>query len=228
MKVLIIVLAYNEEENIQETVENILKNTSYDYIVINDGSTDRTEKICKKNNYNILSVPINHGITNSVRLGMKYALQNEYDIIIQFDGDGQHKAEYLPLLVKEIEQNNADIAIGSRFISQKKSISLRMFGNTLLSLLIKITTGKTIKDTTSGMRVYGKKAIEEFNKNPRLTPEPDTLVYMLKKGLKIQEVQVQMNNRKFGHSYLKPLKALKYMVDMIASIIFISVRTKKS
>ena len=102
-----------------------------------------------------------------------------------------------------------------------------MFGSNLISFCIKITTGKTIKDPTSGMRAYNKRAIEEFVKNKSLTPEPDTLVYMMKKGMKVKEIQVEMSEREFGESYLKPLKAMEYMLNMVFSILFIRSTTKK-
>lgn len=227
MKVLIIIPAYNEAQNIEKTVKDVTENTDYDYIVINDCSKDNTKELCEKNKFNMLSLPINYGLTSGIQLGMKYAYKNNYDIAIQFDGDGQHQAKYLKDLVKEIETKNCDIAIGSRFVEKKKSNSLRMFGSNLISFCIKITTGKTIKDPTSGMRAYNKRAIEEFVKNKSLTPEPDTLVYMMKKGMKVKEIQVEMSEREFGESYLKPLKAMEYMLNMVFSILFIRSTTKK-
>ena len=228
MKVLLIIPAYNEEQNIEKTVRDIKKNTNYDYIVINDCSKDKTKEVCEKNNFNLLSLPINFGLTSGIQLGMKYAYKNNYDIVIQFDGDGQHQAKYVKKLVKEIEDKNCDIVIGSRFVTQKKPHSLRMFGSTLLTIAIFITTGKKIKDPTSGMRAYNAKAIEAFVKNASLTPEPDTLVYMLKKKMKIKEVQVEMKEREFGESYLKPLKSIEYMINMFFSIIFIrAIKRKK-
>ena len=186
------------------------------------------KKYVKKNNFNMLSLPINYGLTSGIQLGMKYAHQNGYDIAIQFDGDGQHQAKYLKDLVKEIEENNVDVAIGSRFVTEKKPFTTRMIGSRLISFNIKLTTGKTITDPTSGMRAYNKKAIWEFNRNASLTPEPDTLVYMMKKGLKIKEVQVEMKDREFGESYLNPIRSMKYMVNMIFSILFIRSITRKN
>lgn len=227
MKTLIIIPAYNEALNIEKTVKDVVINTQYDYVIINDCSKDNTKEICEKNGFNVVSLPINYGLTSGIQLGMKYAYKNNYDIAIQFDGDGQHQAKYLKDLVKEIETKNCDIAIGSRFVEKKKSNSLRMFGSNLISFCIKITTGKTIKDPTSGMRAYNKRAIEEFVKNKSLTPEPDTLVYMMKKGMKVKEIQVEMSEREFGESYLKPLKAMEYMLNMVFSILFIRSTTKK-
>ncbi len=228
MKPLIVIPAYNEALNIEKTIKDLTENTNYDYIIINDCSKDETKEICEKNHYHMISLPINYGLTSAIQLGMKYAYQHGYDIVIQFDGDGQHQAKYLKNLVKEIEDGNCNIAIGSRFVTEKKPKSMRMLGNTLINLAIKITTGKTIKDTTSGMRAFDKKAIWEFNRNASLTPEPDTLVYMLKKGLKIKEIQVEIKDREFGESYLNPLKSAEYMINMFFSIIFIRAITRKN
>ena len=202
MKVLIIIPAYNEAQNIEKTVKDVTTNTNYDYIIINDCSKDNTKEICEKNNFNMLSLPINYGLTSGIQLGMKYAQKNNYDI--------------------------ADITIGSRFVTEKKPVTARMLGSRVISFFIKITTGLTIKDTTSGMRAFNKRAISEFNRNTSLTPEPDTLVYMAKKGLKIKEVQVEMKDREFGESYLTPIKSMKYMINMMFSIIFIRAITRKN
>lgn len=227
IKVLVIVPAYNEALNIEKTIKDITKNTDYDYIVINDCSKDNTKEVCKKNNFNMLSLPINFGLTSAIQVGMKYAKENGYDIAIQFDGDGQHNAKYLKDLVKEIEKNNVDVAIGSRFVTQKKPLSARMLGSRLISFAIELTTWKKITDPTSGMRAYDKKAIELFNNNASLTPEPDTIVYMIKKGFNIKEVQVEMSEREFGESYLNAFKSIKYMMNMMLSILFIRSITRK-
>ncbi len=226
MKVLIIIPAYNEELNIVKTVEDVKKNTQYDYVIVNDGSKDKTKEICEKNDFNLISLPINYGLTSAVQVGMKYALENNYDVSIQFDGDGQHQAKEVSKLVKEIEKGE-DIAIGSRFVTESKPRSMRMLGSNLITGIIKLTTNKTIKDPTSGMRAYNQDTIKELVSNSGLSPEPDTLVYMLKKKRKIKEVQVEMKEREFGESYLKPLKAMKYMISMFCSILFIRSFTKK-
>ncbi len=226
MKVLIIIPAYNEELNIEKTVKDVTDNTNYDYVVVNDGSKDNTKKICEENNFNLISLPINYGLTSGIQVGMKYAKLNNYDVAIQFDGDGQHQAKELKKLVDGIEEG-LDIVIGSRFVEKNKPRTIRMLGSNLISLIIKIITRRKIKDPTSGMRAYNKEIINEFVNNSGLTPEPDMLVYMLKKGKKIKEVQVEMKNRELGESYLKPLRAMKYMINVFCSIVFIRSFTKK-
>ena len=228
MKVLIIIPAYNEAQNIEKTVKDVTENTNFDYIIVNDCSKDNTKEVCEKNHYNMLSLPINYGLTSGIQLGMKYAYKNDYDIAIQFDGDGQHEAKYLKNLVQEIENGNADIVIGSRFVTEKKPFTLRMLGSRIITFFIKITTGHTIKDSTSGMRAYNKKAIWEFNRNASLTPEPDTLVYMMKKGLRVKEIQVEIKDREFGESYLTPMKSAKYMINTVCSIVFIRAITRRN
>ncbi len=183
--------------------------------------------MCEKNGFNMVSLPINYGLTSGIQVGMKYAKKYSYDIAIQFDGDGQHDAKYLKNLVEEIEKNGVNVAIGSRFVDKKKPFTMRMLGSRVISTAIKLTTWKKIKDPTSGMRAYDKRAIDMFCTNASLTPEPDTVVYMIKKGLKIKEVQVEMRDREFGESYLNAFKSIKYMMNMMLSIVFIRAFTRK-
>lgn len=222
MKVLLVVPAYNEELNLKSVVDDIKKNSNCDYVIINDCSTDGTLDLCKKEKYNYLSLPVNYGLSSAVQLGFKYALKNDYDVVIQFDGDGQHQAKYIDSMVKEIKNGN-DVVIGSRFVKEKKPFSLRMIGSKLISLLIRLTTGKKITDPTSGLRAYSKKIIPEFANNINYPPEPDCLVYLLKRKIKIKEVQVYMKEREFGESYLNPVKSIQYMLRMAISILCIQV-----
>ena len=218
MKILIIVPAYNEALNIVGVIKDITENTDYDYVIVNDASNDGTKKICEEKNYNVLTSPTNLGLTSGIQLGMKYAYKNNYDIAIQFDGDGQHEAKYLPQLVKAIEEGECEIAIGSRFVNKNKPHTIRMIGSNVISRCIKFTTGKTIKDPTSGMRAYDKEIIKKFATN---SPEPDTIAYLIKKGVKIKEIQVEMKERKHGKSYLTIGKAMKYMISILFSILFV-------
>ena len=227
MRVLIIIPAYNEELNLEKTVNDIEKNSNYSYVIINDCSKDNTEIVCKKNKYSYISLPVNYGLASGIQMGMKFALENDYDIAIQFDGDGQHDARYLENLVKLIEKSEADIVIGSRFVNKKKEMSLRMIGSRVISFFVRLTTGKKIKDPTSGMRAYNRNAIKEIANNSSLTPEPDTMVYFIKKGYKIKEVQVEMSQREFGKSYLNAWKSIQYMINITLSILFIRAFTKK-
>ena len=239
MKVLVVIPAYNEELNLKSVVKDIKTNTNYDYIIVNDCSKDKTLELCKKEKFNCLSLPVNYGLASAVQVGFKYALKNDYDVVIQFDGDGQHEAKYLEKLVKEIENGN-DVVIGSRFVETKKPYSARMIGSRLISFLIRVTTGKKITDPTSGFRAYAKDIIPEYANNINYPPEPDSKIYKCHdynnyvleikekpRKKKIKEVQVTMKERKFGESYLNRLKSIEYMLRVCVSILFIQIFRKR-
>ena len=222
MKVLIIIPAYNEAQNIENVVENLRNNYSmFDYVVINDGSQDETAKICRENNYNLLDLPINLGLAGAFQTGMKYAFYHDYDYAIQYDGDGQHNPEYIEDMVKRAGEKELDIVIGSRFVTEKKPCSLRMIGNSLIEFCIYLTTGKKIKDSTSGMRLYNKRMIKKLATTMNCGPEPDTIAYLLRCGAKVEEYQVHMNERVAGESYLNLTRSIKYMFHMCSSILVV-------
>lgn len=221
LKTLVIIPAYNEALNIEKTVNDILTNApEVDYVVVNDGSKDNTLEVLQKNNYNYIDGFTNLGLFGAVQTGFKLAMKNGYDVAIQFDGDGQHSAIYINDLVKEIENGN-DIVIGSRFVTEKKPITARMLGSRLIAFAIKLVTGKTVTDPTSGFRAYNAACIKDFATDMNNPPEPDTLVYMYRKNRKIKEVQVQMSEREFGESYLNLMNTIKYMSRMMVSIFLI-------
>lgn len=221
LKTLVVIPAYNEALNIKKTVIDLKNNApDVDYVVINDGSKDNTLEVLEQNNFNYIDSICNLGLFGAVQTGFKLAMKEKYDVVIQFDGDGQHSAKYIDLLVKEIEKGNS-IVIGSRFVDEKKPFTARMIGSRLIAGAIKLITGKTIKDPTSGFRAYDKACIKDYATEMNNPPEPDTLVYMLRKNRKIKEVQVQMSEREFGESYLDLVNTIKYMSRMMVSIFLI-------
>ena len=219
MKVLIIIPAYNEGENIERVVTTIRENCpQYDYLIINDGSRDNTEEICIKKGYHFVSHPVNLGLAAAVQTGMLFAHKNGYDAAIQFDGDGQHDPDYIEKMAREIEKGN-NIVIGSRFVDRKKPKSLRMLGSNLIQFAIKLTTGKTIKDPTSGMRMFDKKMIKKLAFAADLGPEPDTVALLVRGGATFSEIQVEMHDRVAGESYLNFANSINYMTRMFVSIL---------
>lgn len=220
-KVLVIIPAFNEEANIEGVVEELVqKYPELDYVVVNDGSTDRTAKICKSHGYQILDLPVNLGLAGCFQAGMKYAWYKGYACAVQFDGDGQHRPEYI-LSMKQKMAEGYDMVIGSRFVDQSKDFSIRMIGSRLLSGAIWLTTGVRVADPTSGMRMFNRRMIREFALNLNYGPEPDTVSYLLKQGAKIAEIPVIIDQRLGGESYLKPAIAAKYMLRMLLSILLI-------
>ena len=221
MKTLVIIPAYNEELNIKNVVNNLKKNyPQFDYVVVNDGSSDNTSRICHKEKYNIIDLPVNLGLAGAFQTVLKYADKENYECAIQFDADGQHRAEYIQALQNEIEKGY-DIAIGSRFVTEKKPFSMRMLGSRMIGGAIRLSTGKKLTDPTSGMRMYSKKIIHEFASNINYGPEPDTISFMLKQGASVKDVQVVMDERTAGESYLNWTKSMLYMLRMLISILFI-------
>lgn len=221
MKTLVVIPAYNEALNIVSAINDLKENaTDIDYVIINDGSKDNTLDVIKEHGFNYIDGFLNLGLFGAVQTGFQYALNHDYDIVIQFDGDGQHSAESIRDLINAIEEGN-DIAIGSRFVTEKKPFTARMLGSRVISFAIKVVSGKTIKDPTSGLRAYNKNCIVDYATDMNNPPEPDTLVYMLKKKRNIKEVQVTMRDREFGESYLNLVNTIKYMSRMIISIFII-------
>lgn len=221
MKCLVIIPAYNEEENIVRVIDNLKNNyPMYDYVIINDGSADDTARLCRKHGYELIDLPVNLGLAGAFQTGLKYAYRRGYDYAIQFDADGQHRPEYIGPMLEKI-QEGYDIVIGSRFVTEKKPKSLRMLGSNLISLSTRMTTGRKVKDPTSGMRMFNKKMIAEFALNLNYGPEPDTISYLLKQGATIAEVQVEMDERIAGESYLNLSRSIMYMLRMLLSILFI-------
>lgn len=219
-ELLIIIPAYNEAENIERVMDNLIQNyPQYDYVIINDGSTDDTRKICVRNGYNMLDLPVNTGLSGAIKSGMRYANYYGYDRVLQLDGDGQHDPKYISRIVQEMDDTGCDIVIGSRFKTERKPFNARMIGSQLLTAAIWITTGgKYIGDVTSGMRLFNKKIIKRFGYDMHYSPEPDTLAYLLNCGIDIREVQVEMHERIAGVSYLDFKSSVWYMMKMMFSI----------
>lgn len=221
MKLLLIIPAYNEEDNIVQVVQNLKSEyPEYDYIVINDGSNDHTSSRCHRNGLEIIDLPVNLGLAGAFQTGLRYAYLKQYDCAMQFDADGQHKPEYIQKMLDEMEKG-FDIVIGSRFVTEKKPFNLRMIGSNLISGAIRLTTGKKVNDPTSGMRMYNKAMIKEFAMNLNYGPEPDTISYLVKQGANISEVQVTMDERVTGTSYLTLGNSAMYMLRMLMSILIV-------
>ncbi len=188
MKILIIIPAYNEETTIQKVIRSInLKMPEADILVVNDGSTDDTSKKASQAGAKVVDLPYNLGIGGAVQTGYIYAKENDYDIAVQVDADGQHDPSYIKDLIKHLIKNSADVAVGSRYISKtdyRSSICRRM-GMVFFSFLVSLLTNQKFKDTTSGFRAVNKDVINCFANNyPDDYPEVDVLVKLKKKNLK--------------------------------------------
>lgn len=223
MKCLIIIPAYNEAENIEKVVDNLIENyPQYDYLIINDGSTDDTKEICRSSHYRVLHLPINLGIGGAVQAGYRYARDNGYEAAVQIDGDGQHDVAFLEGMLKLLEEGEADEVIGSRFVEKEgfQSSHLRRLGIRFLSNLGWLLTGVRVKDITSGYRVVNRKFIRIFADDyPADYPEPEAIVIVAVHGGKIKEYPVVMREREKGESSITLKKSVYYMCKVTLAML---------
>lgn len=228
-KRLIIIPAYNEEENIAKTIADIQKNAEgFDYVIINDCSTDRTKEICRYNNFNMITLPINLGIGGAVQTGYMYGLRNGYDLAVQIDGDGQHDPVFLESMADYMEENQADMVIGSRFIDKEgfQSSGARRIGIKYFTLLIRLLTRQKITDPTSGLRMVNRDVMKCFsNDYPKDYPEPESVVSILRRGKKVLEIPVIMRAREGGTSSISLMRSVYYMIKVTLAILIESIRT---
>lgn len=221
MKVLIVIPAYNEQENIERVVDDLIQNyPQYDYLVVNDGSKDRTAAICREKGYHFLDLPVNLGLAGAFQAGMRYADRMDYDMAIQFDGEGQHDPQYIEAMAAK-RKKSAGCGNWFPLSGQKEAFESADDGKSDDSAGHSNYYGVTIKDPTSGMRMFNRSMIREFAHNLNYGPEPDTIAYLLRNGASVQEVQVEMKERIAGESYFNLKRAVEYMVRMCTSIVLI-------
>lgn len=219
MKILVIIPCYNEEKNIQTLVEKV-KELDYDYLVINDCSTDNSPKLLDEYNINHLDLINNIGLAGVTQIGFKYAVEHGYGGAIVIDGDGQHPPVYIKTLLDKVGEGY-DYVVGSRFVDKKKPYTMRMIGSRILAFIIKLKTGRTVSDPTSGMRAMGGEVLKDFASDMNFVAEPDALCHVLKRNFKYTEVQVDMEDRQGGVSYfVNPARSIKFMGNVIISILF--------
>ena len=223
MKKLVIIPAFNEEGNLEKTIKDIKDNApDFDYVIINDCSTDNTLEMCRRHGFSYLNLPVNLGIGGAVQTGYRYAYYHGYDIAVQFDGDGQHSASHLEDMVTTLIDTESDMVIGSRFIEKEgfQSSGLRRIGIKYFTGLIKLLTGKKITDPTSGMRMVNKKLLEKFtDEYPKDYPEPESVVTILSEKYKVTEIPVVMNEREEGVSSISLKNSVYYMIKVSFAIL---------
>lgn len=222
IKSIVIIPAYNEEKSIVKTVQDICEHApEFDYVIINDCSTDQTLSVCRKHHLHVLNLPVNLGIGGAVQTGFLYAYKNGYDYAVQFDGDGQHDAKYLQEMRDYMIEQNADMLIGSRFLEKEgfQSTGMRRFGIRYFSALIKFLTGQKITDPTSGMRMINRDILAMYSESyPKDYPEPESVVAIINSEKKVMEYPVIMRKRMEGTSSISPLKSIYYMIKVSLAI----------
>lgn len=231
-KLLVIIPAYNEEAAIRDTLESLATHCPQaDYVVINDCSRDHTRQVLEDGGFRHIDLPLNLGIGGGVQTGYKYAVEHGYDVTVQFDGDGQHRPEYISDLIRPILEGKADMVVGSRFLPTAgekhgfQSSALRRTGIRFLSGLIRLCTGKTVHDTTSGFRACGPELTRIFaDTYAQDYPEPEAIVTALVMGYRVAEVPVQMSERQGGVSSINAFKSIYYMVKVSLAVLLTGIR----
>ena len=231
MKKIVIIPAYNEISNIRTTVQDILDHApGFDYVIINDCSQDGTMRFCTEQGMNIINLPVNLGIGGAVQTGYLYAWRNGYDVAVQFDGDGQHDASYLGEMADFLQEQQADMVIGSRYIKKEgfQSSGIRQFGIRYFSALIRLVTGRRVTDPTSGMRMVNRDVMKIYSEDyPVDYPEPESVVMILRMGKKVSEIPVIMRERQGGVSSISPRKAVYYMIKVTLAILMECLRKRR-
>lgn len=228
--ILVIIPALNEVDNIGSVVGNLIKTSpDLDVLVIDDGSIDQTAEVARSHGAKVISLPVNLGIGGAVQTGFLYAVKNHYDVALQVDGDGQHRAEEIKKLVDPILMGETDVTIGSRFLTKTsyKSAWPRRLGIYLLSKTIQSVVRKTYTDPTSGFRAYNQRALRIVSAHYSTDyPEPDAIVTLLKNGLRVIEISVEMDARLSGSSSITPFRSWYYMFKVSLAIILNSMMSR--
>jgi hypothetical protein len=221
-KAIIIIPAYNEASCIADVVRSVMKEApGADIVVVDDGSSDATIEIARREGVKVLSQRFNLGIGATMQTGYKYARANGYEIAVQFDGDGQHPAHEIDELIQPLIDKTADVVVGSRFLGRgdyKPSVS-RWAGIAIFSKVVSAIVREKVTDTTSGFRAVNRGVIEFYCSNyPDDYPEVEALVLLHKKGFKIVEIPVTMVERMGGSSSITPLRSAYYMIKVLLAI----------
>lgn len=230
--ILINILCFNESKSLNKVIndlKSINHNLKIDLLIVNDASTDDSQIIIEQEKINYIKNSKNIGIAKSLKKGYEYFLNNNYDYFLQFDGDGQHRYEFISELINTIIKNNADLVIGSRYLNKKLKFNLKSFGSAIISLLIKFFFKMKIKDPTSGFRILKRDLIKEIIKeNIKLAMEPLNICQSLKNNKKVIEIPVIMNERKYGKSTINNINGTIYMIYFILKLLWIFINDKKN
>jgi len=223
MRTLVIIPALNEEKSIPGVIEDLRKNRiDADIVVVDDGSADRTGEVARSLGVKVISLPFNLGIGAAMQTGYRFAERNGYEVAVQFDADGQHRADQIAELIKPITGGKADMVVGSRFLEKGyyEAEASRFMGIKILSFIISLVTRQRITDPSSGFRAMNRGIIEYYTcRYPEDYPEPEAIVLLHKAGFSIVEVPALMEKRLIGTSSITLLRGFYYMIKVLLAII---------
>lgn len=227
-KILLVSYAYNEQNNLESVIKKVkktqkkLKKFETEFLVINDGSTDRTQELLDDIKIKTISHPFNLGPGVTLRTAYMYAVKNDFDYVVRFDSDGQHNPEYIPELLAPLFNKEADLVIGSRYVNDQeyKTSFVREIGIVFFSKIVSFLGGKKIADVTSGFRAVKGDLLKEIIYHiPRDFTALQLTLLESRMGIKIKEVPIEMNQRLNGKSYLNKKRLCKYPFKMFLAVL---------
>lgn len=224
-KTLVVIPAYNESMSIRDVVcriKEVLPES--DVLVVDDGSTDNTSAVAKSSGAMVIALPYNLGIGTAIQTGFLFAMQRGYGIVVRLDADGQHRPEDAKSLIGPILSGEADMVVGSRFLSSDgggfKSTFARRAGIRLFSTLVSLIVRKHVTDPTSGFQAMNENVVKLFAQEyPPDYPEIEALVLANKAGFRVKEIPVKMLERKSGQSSIDFAKSVYYVLEVFISIV---------
>lgn len=209
MKILVLVPTLNSQDYLLDTISDLEAHIpEADILVIDYGSEDRTKNLIANNSVNHLIMPLKSTYYVALSLGMKFAFQNNYDIVIEWDDKGKFEAKDIRYFTKTLERNNIDFVLGSRFIAKSPPRKFRWSGTRMLRRMIRFTVRKKVSDPTLRFRAYGSKAIETFARVESFEPAPDTIFKLIKEGYTFAESQTSLtkgNDRQLHNSRINSI-----------------------
>lgn len=224
-KILIAIIAYNEEKNIEKTIKDLRDNNfGYDIVVVDNASKDKTVEIAKSLGVDVISHCVNTGGgMGTVTTYLTYAYSRGYDCVCQFDGDGQHIAKEIKKITNPIINNEADYVIGTRFINKKgfQSTFLRRIGIRLFSIILSKIIKQKLTDSTSGFKAYGKNVMNTFAKKVRIQLNDINQMLLLAyfNGARIKEIPIVMKEREAGVSEFNIINSIMFPIKGVVNII---------
>lgn len=221
--ILVIVPAFNERASLPGVVADLRSNFPCgEIVVVNDGSTDGTAGVARFLGIRTIDLPFNLGVGSAVQAGLLYALRNGFDIVVQFDADGQHRADQLEVLLQPLIREQADVAIGSRFLvpSGYRPSSCRRIGMAVFRAVNSLLVGQRITDPTSGFRAFSRPVIQLLAEEyPHDWPEPEVIVTLHRRGFLVHDVAIEMRARQEGASSITLWRAVYYMIKVLLATV---------
>ncbi|MFW6155125.1 MAG: glycosyltransferase family 2 protein [Planctomycetota bacterium] len=224
-RILVIVPAHNEAASLPQVVADLRTHCPRaDIVVVDDASTDGSAAVAAGLGVAVLSLPCNLGVGGAVQTGFMFAAEGDYDLAVQFDGDGQHRANQIAALIEPLRAGRSDLTIGSRVVGgpRFRFHPFRFVGSRMLATLVSWIVRQRITDPTSGFRAANGRAIRFFARHypdSYLADTVQTLAWAARQGLRITEVPARMRQRRAGHSATTSIRGVSHVLRITLALL---------